>query len=270
MVAWFKHDIPAWMDGTESLSDGAYRAYHVICQLIYLSEGPIALNEQGIAGRCNQHILTFRANLKKLVEAGKLQIQDGRISNLRAETELQSVRDQRETSAKGGRGSAGIRKKPRANLGQTQGGSGGGRGEVDPRSGRGPVEVRSRSVRGPTDNHLINNEPDASSLFDTQHHKTRLEKTREEDGASAPLALVPSQQKPDLERDYFRRVREVIGDRQGGSVAARLLKAKAGKLNLARSAIEQASEKQKPLEYLFAIINKTDEAASQRGMDPRL
>ena len=32
----------------EALSDGAYRAYHVICQLIYLNEGPVALNEHGI------------------------------------------------------------------------------------------------------------------------------------------------------------------------------------------------------------------------------
>ena len=44
MVAFYKHDIAAWMDGTESLSDRAYRAYHVIVQMIYLNEGPIALN----------------------------------------------------------------------------------------------------------------------------------------------------------------------------------------------------------------------------------
>ena len=51
MVAWYKHDIPDWMDGTEGLDDGPYRVHHVVCQLIYLNEGPIALNEKGIAGR---------------------------------------------------------------------------------------------------------------------------------------------------------------------------------------------------------------------------
>lgn len=72
MVSWFKHDIPAWMDGTESLSDGAYRVYHVVCQLIYLNEGPIALNEHGIAGRCKMHILKFRKCLDELLALGKL------------------------------------------------------------------------------------------------------------------------------------------------------------------------------------------------------
>lgn len=74
MVAFYKHDIPAWMDGTEQLSDGAYRLYHVVCQLIYLNEGSITLNEHGIAGRCRQSIRTFRANLKELTDAGKLEV----------------------------------------------------------------------------------------------------------------------------------------------------------------------------------------------------
>ena len=102
MVGFYKHDIPAWMDGTEALSDGAYRAYHVIVQLIMLNEGPIALNERGIAGRCNQAIKTFRVHLDALLKAGKLTLSDGRLSNPRAEVELQAVMKNRENAGKGG------------------------------------------------------------------------------------------------------------------------------------------------------------------------
>lgn len=158
MVAWYKHDIPAWMDGTEALDDGPYRAYHVICQLIYLNEGPIALNETGIAGRCKQHILTFRRNLRTLIELKKLTLIDGRLSNDRAATELQSVAEHRATSAKGGRGSAGVAKG----------------------SGRGTKEVGAGSQEGPSGKPLISQDTTSSALLEPQHHKTREEKTREE------------------------------------------------------------------------------------------
>ncbi|WP_264047962.1 YdaU family protein [Methylobacterium flocculans] len=102
MVGFYKHDIPAWMDGTEALSDGAYRTYHVIVQLIMLNEGPIALNERGIAGRCNQAIKSFRVHLDALLKAGKLTLSDGRLSNSRAAAELQAVMKNRENAGKGG------------------------------------------------------------------------------------------------------------------------------------------------------------------------
>lgn len=91
MVAYYRHDIAAWMDGTESLSDGEYRVYHVACELIYLQEGPIVANEKGLAGRCNQHILAFRNNLNKLIKKGKLAIIDGKITNRRAATEIERL-----------------------------------------------------------------------------------------------------------------------------------------------------------------------------------
>lgn len=108
MVAWYKHDIPAWMDGTEGLSDGAYRAYHVICQLIYLNEGSITLNEHGIAGRCHQSVRGFRKHLSELLEVGKLKLINGRLSNSRADKELEKVEHNRENAAKGGQNSGKV------------------------------------------------------------------------------------------------------------------------------------------------------------------
>lgn len=102
MVAFYKHDIADWMDGTEALDADEYRAYHVVCQLIYLNEGPITLNEKGIAGRCNQSPRLFRRVLDKLVSIGKLRIIDGKLSNARAEAELKQVEANRKNAAKGG------------------------------------------------------------------------------------------------------------------------------------------------------------------------
>jgi hypothetical protein len=253
MVEWFKHDIPRWMDGTESLDDGPYRVYHVVCQLIYLHEGPIAVHEQGIAGRCNQHILTFRRNLKVLLDAGKLRIMDGRLTNDRAETELQRVADLRSTSAKGGRGSRGVRK-----------GSGRGQGEVEPRSGDGSPDKSSRS-----------HEPTSSQLSEQQHHKSRGEESREEKNIPSPKGEGPNGQfqfgEPpgappsavDAETELFRRGRQVLGENAGGMIS-QLLKAKDRNVALARAAIEQASTKQRPREFIGAIIKGAAAATDDR------
>lgn len=103
MVGFYKHDIPAWMDGTETLSDSAYRAYHVVIQLIMLNEGPIALNERGLSGRCNMTVKAFGRALVELIAAGKVAVEDGRIHNARADRELESVMKNRENAGKGGK-----------------------------------------------------------------------------------------------------------------------------------------------------------------------
>ncbi len=71
MAEWFKHDIAAWMNGTEHLDDGPYRVYHVICQLIYQCEKSINLNESGIAGRCKMSVRMFHFQPEKRGEGRK-------------------------------------------------------------------------------------------------------------------------------------------------------------------------------------------------------
>lgn len=71
------------------------------------------------------------------------------------------------------------------------------------------------------------------------------EDKKEEDGASAPAdPAIP-------EREYFMRGREVLG-KGAGSIIGKLLKAKGGNVALARAAIEQASQKENPTEYIAA------------------
>jgi len=149
MVSFYKHHIPDWMDGTEDLDAETYRTYHVIVQLIYLNEGPIANNEHGIAGRCRQHVLKFRRCFQTLMELGKLTLtNDHRIANLRATSELLDLDSHRTKAALGGSRSKGVPK----------------------------------SSRGSQTKTLENNETETVPLFDSQHirDKTRQEKRRED------------------------------------------------------------------------------------------
>jgi hypothetical protein len=77
------------MHGTQGLSDTGYRAYHVICQLTVLNEGPIAFNERGIAGRCNQSLRKLRQNVDELIKAGNLELADGMVKKAGANPTMQ-------------------------------------------------------------------------------------------------------------------------------------------------------------------------------------
>lgn len=74
-----------------------------------------------------------------------------------------------------------------------------------------------------------------------------IDQTEKEATASAPPSdpAIP-------EREYFLRGREVLG-KGNGALIAKLLKAKGGNVALARAAVEQASQKQNPTEYVAAI-----------------
>lgn len=103
MALWYKHDIAAWMDGTEELDHEPYRVYHVICQLIYLNEAPIKINASGIAGRCKMSVRAFQKAFDFLVSEGFISVESGRISNSRATKEIEKMETNRENAGKGGK-----------------------------------------------------------------------------------------------------------------------------------------------------------------------
>jgi len=72
------------------------------------------------------------------------------------------------------------------------------------------------------------------------------------------------------EADLFRRGKAILGDSAGGLIK-NLIKAKSGNIALARAAIETASTKQDPREYIAACIHGPDTATQRaNGWDPRL
>lgn len=103
MVAFYKHHILDWRGGTASLSDRAYRVYHVIVEQIMLNEGPIPYHDRTLAGLANRSTRDLRMAVDELIAARKITVEDGLISNKRARDELVGVKSNRENAAKGGR-----------------------------------------------------------------------------------------------------------------------------------------------------------------------
>jgi hypothetical protein len=101
-----------------------------------------------------------------------------------------------------------------------------------------------------------------------QQHATHMQGTgtgRKRKNAAGAAPAVRSE-----EADLFHRGKAILGDSAGGLIK-NLMKAKAGSIALARAAIETASTKQDPREYIAGCIHGP-EAAAQRsnGWDPRL
>ena len=198
MVNWYRHDIPAWMDGTESLSDRAYRAFHVICQLIYLNEGPIVLNERGIAGRCNQDVRRFRASFKELVDAGKLRIVDGKITNGRADDEIGKIFENRINAGKGGRS--------KGHKGGIEGTSKGDREGIVGGSTVDSGGIVDTSTGNHQNNPLKNNDPPQASLLDDASLKEKRKEEKKESPLNPPKGKrLPEDWKPsEADRNYAR------------------------------------------------------------------
>lgn len=235
MVAFYKHDIPAWMDGTEGLDHEEYRAYHVICQLIYLSEHPITNHEVGIAGRCNMHPLKFRTVLRRLIDKKKVAFVGGKITNTRAEVEVGKIEVRRRSR----RGEAGVDM-----------GSGVGRGEGQPSK---PLE----------------NKASPTTTGATRLDETRQEKTKDADAPSVDDFFAeptqPSQPQKAPDAKVYARGREVLGvpPKKAGWLVKSLIASQAGNLNLAMSVLERAATKDKPADYVAAAIHRVTNTARE-------
>ena len=82
----------------------------------------------------------------------------------------------------------------------------------------------------------------------------RLPREREEEEKEGEKdAAVAAPQNSSEETEFYRRGKKVLGDGSGGLIK-NLLKAKGENLALARAALEQASTKANPREYIGAII----------------
>lgn len=83
-------------------------------------------------------------------------------------------------------------------------------------------------------------------------HTSQSEERKDAAGAALP------------EADLFRRGKEVLG-KNGGGLIKNLLKSKQNNIPLARAAIEQASTKEDPREYVGAIIRGREENSGMRA-----
>ncbi|WP_279059297.1 YdaU family protein [Bartonella apis] len=104
---WYKRYPADFIQGTMGLSLEEKGAYSIILDLIYAKGAPIVDDERYIAGVCNISLRKWAAIRERLVEAKKITISAGFISNFRAEKEIENVskleRKLAESGAKGGR-----------------------------------------------------------------------------------------------------------------------------------------------------------------------
>lgn len=89
--------------------------------------------------------------------------------------------------------------------------------------------------------------------------------TEKKDAPSAPLLEIVPRETSD-EADLFARGKKVLGRNAGGLIAS-LLKSKKGNVALARAAIEQASTKDEPREYIGRIIAGPAAANERHGFN---
>jgi hypothetical protein len=123
---------------------------------------------------------------------------------------------------------------------------------------------------------VINNREKPSEIPEPNENNTLTRQARVDDASGTPLKQIQGEGKgregegerevseanasgadapPDPaipEREYFLRGREVLG-KGAGAMIANLLKAKGKNVPLARAALEQASTKQNPMEFVAAI-----------------
>lgn len=108
------------------------------------------------------------------------------------------------------------------------------------------VAVRSSSERSATYEVLV---ADLREMLRSTTTETEQSQNTEQKKDAAIAAPVPDSD----EVQFFRRGKQVCGDSAGGMLR-KLLKAKGDNIPLARAAVEQASQKSDPREYIGAII----------------
>lgn len=82
-----------WISGVAELSAEARGAYIHILALYWDKRGRVRDDDSWLARQCNMSVRRFRTIKKELIEAGKITVVDGRISNERAESTLSDVNE---------------------------------------------------------------------------------------------------------------------------------------------------------------------------------
>ncbi len=87
---WNKRYPLDFIDGTIGMSLEQKGAYCIILDLIYTHGGSIPDDESWLAGVCGESVRKWKTIRAALVEAGKIVIEDGVITNSRARKELEN------------------------------------------------------------------------------------------------------------------------------------------------------------------------------------
>lgn len=98
-----------FMNGVRGLSAQEVGVYTMILCRIYEESGPIDFHVARLATYCGMRPATFEKVASKLIDLGKFSVVDGKLSNARAEHEIQNRADKLKINSKAGKASASKR-----------------------------------------------------------------------------------------------------------------------------------------------------------------
>lgn len=90
-LKWYKRDPRAALVGMSSLTLEERGAYNTILDLIYCHDGALEDDERGVSHMMQVERRVWRRLRLRLLSLGKLYVQDGKIRNKRADTEVISA-----------------------------------------------------------------------------------------------------------------------------------------------------------------------------------
>ena len=106
-MRWYKRYGSDFVQGTLELTLEQKGAFSLLLDLIYNMQKPIPDNDRWLAGICGVSLRKWRSIRQALIDLGKIYVSEGRISNQRADKELENTakatRKLAESGAKGGR-----------------------------------------------------------------------------------------------------------------------------------------------------------------------
>lgn len=104
---WYKRCGADFIHGTMMLSLEEKGAYSLCLDLIYDRGGPIPDDARWLSGVCGVSIRKWNAIRERLIQLGKLSVEEGHLTNARADLEIISTefqaRERAESGSKGGR-----------------------------------------------------------------------------------------------------------------------------------------------------------------------
>ena len=105
-IPYFSFYPADFMNGVRGMSPQEIGVYTMLLCLIYEESGPVEYNELRLSTYCGMRQATFAKVVGKLVDLGKLTIENGMMSNDRAEIEISKRANDLKNSSKAGKASA--------------------------------------------------------------------------------------------------------------------------------------------------------------------
>lgn len=105
-LPWFKFYPEKFMHGVRGLTAQDVGVYTMILCRIYEESGPIEFHTARLSTYCNMRESSFKKAVQRLVDLDKIQLNDGMISNRRADIEISSRADNVKFASRAGKISA--------------------------------------------------------------------------------------------------------------------------------------------------------------------